>query len=476
VSCLTLVGAMLRLYRIGSNSLWVDEFATLKIVRLPFAEIARAAAEVSFCPPLHFWLVHGVVALLGVSETSLRLVSAIAGALTIPVAWLLIRELTRSRRIALLGAALLAVNPLHIWYSQEGRGYALLVLMATAALLCFVLAARTGKSTFWAGFAAFALAAVLTHTIAPVILVITGCWMLLSHRRLAVWRPFLVSCVLVGLAAAPSAMMIAGGVAQASGTHSPPRPLTGLEMPYTLLTFLAGYSFGPATRDIQNLGPLDAIRLHAAESAIAAVVLTGLILALLRRHVRGRFPLLILCLVPILAMLLGSATSGKAYQARYALAGVVGFCGLSATAVGSLRPAFRGPAAALILTLSLWADGQWYFAPRYWKDDSRGIVTWLTERLPRGSTVLTAPDYVNGVLSYYADRQAAPIHLVGADSVSWEASAPAALLLTRLHHVAQPESLRARFRTLSGERAREDTVGGYQVIWTDQHSASPSHE
>ena len=188
VSCLTLVGAMLRLYRIGSNSLWVDEFATLKIVRPPFAEIARAAAEVSFCPPLHFWLVHGVVALLGVSETSLRLVSAVAGALTIPVAWLLIRELTRSRSIALLGAALLAVNPLHIWYSQEARAYALLVLMGTAALLCFVLAARTGKWGFWAGFVAFTVAAVLTHTIAPVILGIAGCWMLLSHRRLAVWR------------------------------------------------------------------------------------------------------------------------------------------------------------------------------------------------------------------------------------------------------------------------------------------------
>ena len=70
------------------------------------------------------------------SETSLRLVSAVAGTLTIPVAWLLIRELTRSRAVALLSTALLAVNPLHIWYSQEARAYALLVLtLGTSALL-----------------------------------------------------------------------------------------------------------------------------------------------------------------------------------------------------------------------------------------------------------------------------------------------------------------------------------------------------
>ena len=111
---------MLRAYRLGANSLWVDEFATLKIVTLPLSEILRAAAEVNFCPPLHFWLVHGVVSLFGPSGISLRLVSAVAGAMTIPVAWLLIRELTGSRTAARLSTALLALNPLHIWYSPGG--------------------------------------------------------------------------------------------------------------------------------------------------------------------------------------------------------------------------------------------------------------------------------------------------------------------------------------------------------------------
>jgi hypothetical protein len=102
--------------------------------------------------------------------------------------------------------------------------------------------------------------------------------------------------------------------------------------------------------------------------------------------------------------------------------------------------------------------------PRYWKDDSRGAVRWLSQAVPAGSTILTAPDYVAGVLSHYAGLQRAPLRLVGADSVAWEGVRPAALMLTRLHHVPNPESLRNRFRELAGSGMRDDTVGGYEIL------------
>ena len=52
------------------------------------------------------------------------------------------RELgwTRARRSLL--AALVAVNPLFVWYSQEARAYELFVLTAALALLCFLRAER----------------------------------------------------------------------------------------------------------------------------------------------------------------------------------------------------------------------------------------------------------------------------------------------------------------------------------------------
>jgi 4-amino-4-deoxy-L-arabinose transferase-like glycosyltransferase len=463
VLLLTILGGLLRAFRLGANSLWVDEFATLKIVSLPFSEILTAAARVNFCPPLYFWLVHGVVSVVGVSESSLRLISAAAGTLTIPVAWLLTRELTGSRSAAVLSTALLALSPLHIWYSQEARGYALLVLLGSSALLFLLRAARTKSVAPWAGFVGCMTAALLTHTTGPVLLAVAWGWALLSPRRAALQRPLFVATVITVLVSAPFALAVMGAVAQADGTHSPARPLTGLELPYTLFTYVVGYSFGPSTREIQNLGPVAALRHHPFESALGVAVVAWTLSVMLLRRVHGRRYFVTLLVVPILAMLLGSATSGKAYQARYALMGLIGFCGLAAGALRLLPTKARAPVTAAVLTLCVWADLQWYFSPTYGKDDSRAVVGWLAARLPSGSTVAVAPRYVTGVLSYYAQLQDARISFIPADSLTDSAS-PSALLMTRLHHVVEPASIVEEFRRQTGPYLREESVGGYYVL------------
>jgi mannosyltransferase len=471
---LTVLGGALRVYRLGANSLWVDEFATLKIVSRPFAEILRTTAEVNFCPPLYFWLVHGVVSIAGVSEFSLRLVSAAAGTLTIPVAWLLARELTRSRTVAGLCAALLALNPLHIWYSQEARPYALLVLFGSASLLFFLIAARSKTVGHWVAFVGCMSGVVLTHTIGPVFLAVALGWALLWPGRVAVLRPLFIASATVALIAAPFALTIVHAVAQANGnTHSPPRPLTGLELPYTLLTYVGGYSFGPSMREIQNLGALQAVRHHPWESALGGLAVSCLLLLVLFRPAAGRSYFLTLFVVPVLAMYLASATSGKAYQARYALAGLVGFCGLVAGALRLLSQRTRTITTAAVLTLSAWADVQWYSNPMYWKDDARAAVAWLAVRLPPGSVVAVAPGYAVGVLSHYAELEHARIRFVNADD-STGSPKPAALLLTRLHHVADQASLRARFREGPEAREREDTVGGYEILSSINHGSELS--
>ena len=49
------------------------------------------------------------------------------------MAYLAARELVYRRPIALLAAAFVALNPYLVWYSQEARSYALMVLFATVA-------------------------------------------------------------------------------------------------------------------------------------------------------------------------------------------------------------------------------------------------------------------------------------------------------------------------------------------------------
>ena len=48
----------------------------------------------------------------------------------------------RAPRPAIAAAAIVAVNPLFVWYSQEARAYALFVLSAALAMLCFLRAER----------------------------------------------------------------------------------------------------------------------------------------------------------------------------------------------------------------------------------------------------------------------------------------------------------------------------------------------
>ncbi len=70
--------------------------------------------------------------MLGTGEIALRLPSALAGIATVPVAWAIGRELAGPARGDRCCAALVAVNPLFVWYSQEARAYGLFVLTGGA--------------------------------------------------------------------------------------------------------------------------------------------------------------------------------------------------------------------------------------------------------------------------------------------------------------------------------------------------------
>src|SRR5690606_29296999 len=111
----------------------------------------------------------------------LRSLSALAGVATVPIACLLGTEL-RDRRAGLLAAALVAVNPMLLWYSQEARAYALVVLLCAVSLLyCARLLRRGGRGDAigWGRAAGLALA---THYFA-LFPVLAEAAILLRRRR-----------------------------------------------------------------------------------------------------------------------------------------------------------------------------------------------------------------------------------------------------------------------------------------------------
>jgi 4-amino-4-deoxy-L-arabinose transferase-like glycosyltransferase len=462
-----LVGAALRCYRLGGNSLWIDEFMTLWIAQRSPADIVTLSSTVNLIPPLYFLLVHAVLHLFGESEVSLRLVSVVAGVGTIPVLWYLTEEIARSRRAADFAAALLAVNPLHLWFSQEARPYALLLFFGCCSLLALERATRTNRPAHWITFALCGVLTFLTHTTGLIFGVIAIAWSLRSSDRWRAVRPVFAWSFVAVAVSAPFFISVARALAAAHGKlGSAPRALTGLEVGYTLLTFVTGFSFGPALREIQNVGGLAALRGHPIETAVAGVALLGLfaVSVVNRRAAMGPFlAMLAISLGGILAL---SALTGKAFNVRYALPALIGFAGTISVAVSALAPVPRKVALSTLLGLALWADVQWFRSPLYWKEDSRAAVAWLHERLAPGATVAVAPAYNIRPLAYYARRTGVDIRFVPAVSGPTRSDGPTsdALLLTRLHHVPNWRTLKAGFATRTDGEVVEGRVAGYDML------------
>jgi uncharacterized membrane protein len=168
VAGLVALGAALRFATLGVQSYHHDEIVTAsRVLRVGFGHAMDAVGFSESAPPLYYALAWVWTQVTGTGPWGLRSLSAIAGVATIPVAYLIGREL-RGRRAGLLAAALVAVNPMLIWYSQEARAYALLAFFCALSLLYCVRALRVGEEldprddkrnlVLWGVFSALALA------------------------------------------------------------------------------------------------------------------------------------------------------------------------------------------------------------------------------------------------------------------------------------------------------------------------------
>ena len=132
VVAITALAAVLRIYHLGTNALWVDEAFSRWIAVHPLSQLWPLLARGDDHPPLFYALLH--LSLVGGDrESALRSVSALCGTLTIPVAYWL-GWIVSGHRLAVLTALLAAVSPFGVEYSQDARMYPLLLLGATISM------------------------------------------------------------------------------------------------------------------------------------------------------------------------------------------------------------------------------------------------------------------------------------------------------------------------------------------------------
>jgi mannosyltransferase len=176
---LTALGAALRFWALGRQSFWLDEAFTIDVIRRPFGGMLREIPHTGSTPPLYYVLAWGWTRVFGMGEVGLRSMSALTGTATIPVVYLAGRTLA-STRVGLVAATVVATNPLLVWYSQEARDYALLVLLSAVSLVFFAQALERPRARVLILWAVTGILAVLAHYFALFLLV--GEWAILLSR------------------------------------------------------------------------------------------------------------------------------------------------------------------------------------------------------------------------------------------------------------------------------------------------------
>ena len=178
VAGLTALAAALRFATLGVQAYHHDEIVTAsRVLGGSFGEAMDAVNFSESAPPLYYALAWLWTQLTGTAEYGLRSLSALFGVATVPVAFLLGRELL-GRRAGIAAAALVAVNPMLLWYSQEARAYSLFALLCAISVLYFVRALRGGGRDDVLAWGIASGLALATHYFAFFLLAAEALWLL----------------------------------------------------------------------------------------------------------------------------------------------------------------------------------------------------------------------------------------------------------------------------------------------------------
>jgi mannosyltransferase len=411
---ITALAAVIRGYQLTGQSLWVDEVMSWAMMRpgagLNFLEQVRDAIQ----GPLYLAVTWPLLRLQD-SELMLRLPAAAAGVLTIPLFTLAAERLAGGRSARLAGL-LLALGPFHVWYSQEARGYAFLVFFAVAMgyllvrmadegiqLPGAVLFALSSAGAVWSNMSGLflwgAMGITVLFWIRPRGRRQWGLWLLAFGGGFLAMLPWILKAAGIW---AVDRLVVGASTGEALRGET---TFTPLAIPYTFFTFFYGYSLGPSLRELHQPDKLAVLKDALPLLAAAAVpVALGLLGGLVRPPRRFWF-LLVWIVVPFAVLVLLAVRNVKPWNPRYIAVALPWLVVWLAWGLSRLPRRLGGATSLLLVALSLFSLGNYFWNGRYAKADVRQAAAWSAETRP-GVPVLVAS--VANVFEYYnRDRQPA---------------------------------------------------------------------
>ncbi|MFX0133193.1 MAG: glycosyltransferase family 39 protein [Candidatus Hodarchaeota archaeon] len=150
----TVFASLVRFYKLGDWSLWIDEVCTIHNSMKSFNAIDsfKLYGQARFFP-IGYLIVKAAISFFGLSVWSTRFFPCLAGIISIPVFYWVFKQMT-GKVEAGLGCIFLALSSWHIFWSQSARYYSLLMLCSMIDVYLFYRGFEKdeSKTIFSAGF------------------------------------------------------------------------------------------------------------------------------------------------------------------------------------------------------------------------------------------------------------------------------------------------------------------------------------
>jgi mannosyltransferase len=326
--------AALSLFRLTERPLRPDEKVSLRLATSAWDEFAdRVLQGDQLFGALYYGLLR-VWSTLGEDPFTIRLLSVLLAAATVPLAYVLAQRLFNPR-VALLASALLALNPFFIRYAQDARAYSLVLCLVTLASYLLLRALDRPVRVRWLAYGVAATAAAFAHLFAV--------FVLLVHVGVILWRR------------SGRGLVVAGAV-------------SALVAPFTIVVLLEGPErlFVPHMRIPMVRIAVDRLAGGLGQWPPIHGIVYGLFAAPAVLVWRPRAPISFCAAWLIVPIALAAALSlaKPMFVVRYLIVVLPAFMILVAVTVTTIKPrAAMAAALGVLVALSATGLAWWYFSP-----------------------------------------------------------------------------------------------------------------
>ena len=171
-----LLATALRLCYLTKESVWIDETNSIDVAESGYRDLLN--------PPFYFLFLDYWMGVFGKSEFSIRFPSVLFGIFSVIFTYQ-IGKIFFNKKVGVVAAFILSINPFHVFYSQEARAYSLFTFLSLLSIYLFFKAINTNKNRYWYFFVLISILNLYTFYFALLVLVSEIIYLLIINYKLS---------------------------------------------------------------------------------------------------------------------------------------------------------------------------------------------------------------------------------------------------------------------------------------------------